>query len=94
MAAPYPVPTSGNARRRLVDLVLERRWRGAQGDCVVTGLRFDFPGYGGDGLREVAWAEWFDRFDKRRLNFIYQEERSDGSPSNFFRLESPDREDG
>jgi hypothetical protein len=57
-------------------------------------LRFDFPGYGGDRLRKVSWAEWFDTFDKRRLNFIYQEERSDGSPSNFFRLESPDREDG
>jgi hypothetical protein len=56
-------------------------------------LRLDFPGYGGDRLREVSWDEWFDTFDKRRLNFIYQEERSDGSPSNFFRLESPDRED-
>jgi hypothetical protein len=30
----------------------------------------------------------------RKLNFIYQEERSDGRRSNFFRLESPDREDG
>jgi Rho termination factor, N-terminal domain len=57
-------------------------------------LRFDFPGYGGDRLREVSWDEWFGTFDQRRLNFIYQEERSDGSPSNFFRLESPDREDG
>jgi len=57
-------------------------------------LRLDFPGFGGIRLREVSWDEWFDTFDKRRLNFIYQEERSDGSPSNFFRLESPDREDG
>ncbi|OLF19176.1 Rho termination factor N-terminal domain-containing protein [Actinophytocola xanthii] len=57
-------------------------------------LRFDFPGYGGDTLRHVDWDEWFATFDKRRLNFIYQEERSDGSPSNFFRLENPDREDG
>ena len=56
-------------------------------------LRFDFPGYGGDGLREVSWDDWFDTFDRRRLNFIYQEERSDGRQSNFFRLESPDRED-
>jgi len=56
-------------------------------------LRFDFPGYGGDRLREVSWDEWFATFDQRRLNFIYQEERSDGRPSNFFRLESPDRED-
>jgi hypothetical protein len=25
-------------------------------------LRFDFPGYGGDRLREVSWDEWFDTF--------------------------------
>ena len=56
-------------------------------------LRFDF-GDKDEKLREVSWGEWFDTFDKRRLNFIYQEERSDGVPSNFFRLESPDREDG
>ncbi|SFQ58937.1 hypothetical protein SAMN05421810_11071 [Amycolatopsis arida] len=56
-------------------------------------LRFDFPGYGGDDLKHVSWDEWFTTFDQRRLNFIYQEERSDGTQSNFFRLENPDRED-
>jgi len=55
-------------------------------------LRFDFGG-GSDNLRHVSWDEWFRTFDERRLNFIYQEERSDGNQSNFFRLESPDRED-
>ncbi|HEU4656006.1 MAG TPA: Rho termination factor N-terminal domain-containing protein [Capillimicrobium sp.] len=55
-------------------------------------LRFDF---GGDSerLRHVSWDEWFATFDARRLNFIYQEERKDGRQSNFFRLESPERED-
>ena len=57
-------------------------------------LRFDFPGYSGEQLRRVSWEDWFATFDQRRLNFIYQEERADGSPSNFFRLENPDREDG
>ena len=57
-------------------------------------LRFDFPGYSGDTLTEVSWEQWLDTFDKRRLNFIYQEELSSGKPSNFFQLESPDREDG
>ena len=55
-------------------------------------LRFDF----GDGtakLREVSWEEWFKTFDSRGLNFIYQEQRSDGQQSNFFRLENPQRED-
>ena len=53
-------------------------------------LRFDFPGYSGDRLMEVSWAEWLRAFDQRRLNFIYQETRSGGGRSNFFRLENPD----
>jgi hypothetical protein len=56
-------------------------------------LRIDFGG-DNDRLRHVSWDEWFETFDARRLNFIYQEERSDGRQSTFFRLESPDREDG
>src|SRR3954454_11985548 len=55
-------------------------------------LRFDFGG-DNENLRHVTWEEWFDTFDARKLNFIYQEQRSDGNQSNFFRLESPDRED-
>lgn len=55
-------------------------------------LRFDFDD-DSENLRHVSWQEWFETFDARRLNFIYQEERSDGRQSNFFRLENPDRED-
>ncbi|SEU40091.1 hypothetical protein [Nonomuraea wenchangensis] len=42
----------------------------------------------------MSWEEWFATFDERGLNFIYQECRSDGSPSNSFRLENPQRVDG
>jgi hypothetical protein len=55
-------------------------------------LRFDFGG-DSENLRHVSWEEWFDTFDARKLNFLYQEERKDGNQSNFFRLENPDRED-
>jgi hypothetical protein len=55
-------------------------------------LRLDFGG-GSENLRHVGWDEWFETFDARKLNFIYQEQRKDGNQSNFFRLESPDRED-
>ena len=55
-------------------------------------LRFDFGGDNED-LRHVGWDEWFATFDTRTLNFLYQEQRKDGNQSNFFRLESPDRED-
>ncbi|MDG4768182.1 hypothetical protein O7632_29445 [Solwaraspora sp. WMMD406] len=80
-----------------------RQWaeaRGGQPATVGTPrdgrpsvLRIDFPGYGGANLRPITWNEWFATFDQRRLNFIYQEQRTDGTQSNFFRLESPDRED-
>ncbi|MDQ0661592.1 hypothetical protein QFZ35_000090 [Arthrobacter ulcerisalmonis] len=55
-------------------------------------LRIDFRDKDAN-LRQVSWEEWFKTFDDRRLNFIYQEQRTDGSQSNFFRLENPERED-
>lgn len=55
-------------------------------------LRFDF-GEPDDRLQEVSWDEWFGTFDARRLSFVYQEEKTDGTPSNFFRLDNPDRAD-
>ncbi|HEY8588231.1 MAG TPA: Rho termination factor N-terminal domain-containing protein [Naasia sp.] len=66
---------------------------GTEHDGHLGVLRFDF-GEKTEGLQEVSWDEWFATFDERRLNFVYQENRSDGSQSNFFILESPDREDG
>jgi len=80
-----------------------KRWADARGarPATVDGtehgdhlgvLRFDF-GEQTQGLREVSWDEWFDTFDQRELNFIYQEEKSDGSQSNFFQFDNPGRED-
>jgi hypothetical protein len=67
---------------------------GSEHDGHPGVLRFDFPG-GAEGGRlvQIDWEEWFATFDERRLNFIYQENRSDGRQSNFFQLENPDRED-
>jgi hypothetical protein len=57
-------------------------------------LTFDFPGYRSGGrLRPISWDDWFRTFNIRRLNFIYQEQMTSGRQSNFFRLESPERED-
>lgn len=62
---------------------------------TIAVLRFDFPlGGRGGGLRHVSWDEWFKAFDGRQLNFIYQEQLTNGRQSNFFRLENPGREDG
>jgi hypothetical protein len=57
-------------------------------------LTFNFPGWREGGkLRQISWDEWFRSFDARRVNFIYQEQKSNGVQSNFFRTESPDRQD-
>jgi hypothetical protein len=57
-------------------------------------LRFDFPGYGGKNLTPIDWDDWFRTFDERNLAFMYQEQLKNGNQSNFFRLDSPEREDG
>jgi hypothetical protein len=56
-------------------------------------LRFNFPGYGGQTLQEVSWDQWMKTFSDRQLVFVYQENKKDGSTSNFFRFDSPLRED-
>ncbi|MFI6824716.1 hypothetical protein ACIBJE_27790 [Micromonospora sp. NPDC050187] len=82
-----------------------QRWARARGakPATITGterdgragvLTFDLPGYRESRrLRQITWNDWFRTFDERRLNLIYQEQLRDGRPSNFFRTESPDRED-
>jgi hypothetical protein len=65
---------------------------GTEHDGRAGVLRFDFGG-DSENLKHISWDEWFETFDVRKLNFLYQEERKDGNQSNFFRLESPDRED-
>lgn len=49
-------------------------------------LRIDFPGYGGKRLKKIDWDAWFDTFDKRKLVFLFQEHKKDGSTSTFFKL--------
>ena len=50
---------------------------GTDHDLHLGVLRFDFGG-DSDRLAHVSWDEWFETFDARRLNFVYQEERTDG----------------
>nr|WP_307799338.1 hypothetical protein [Micromonospora antibiotica] len=83
-----------------------RNWAAARGarPATIVGtervgrpgvLTFDLPGYRQSRqVRVVSWDDWFRTFDSRRLNLIFQEQLRDGRQSNFFRTESPDREDG
>ena len=56
-------------------------------------LRLNFPKFGGRRLQEVSWEQWFRTFDKRKLVFLFQEHKKDGKQSNFFRFDSPLREE-
>lgn len=50
-------------------------------------LRIDFPGQGAE-LKEISWEEFFDKFDKSKLAFIYQEKTEDGNISRFSKFVS------
>ena len=50
-------------------------------------LRIDFPGYTGEeSLQEITWEQFFAKFEKERLAFLYQEETDEGSESRFSKL--------
>lgn len=50
-------------------------------------LRFDFPGGAGeDELTHISWDEWFDKFEEESLALLYQDEKSSGEPSTFFKI--------
>jgi len=52
-------------------------------------LRIDFPGYSGeDRLEHISWDEFFEKFDDKKLAFLYQDETRDGEESRFFKLVS------
>ncbi|MEU8264140.1 hypothetical protein AB0C02_26385 [Micromonospora sp. NPDC048999] len=82
-----------------------QRWARARGakPATIAGteregrpgvLTFNIPGWRESSrIREITWEDWFRTFDSRRLNLIYQEQLRDGRQSNFFRTESPERED-
>ena len=49
-------------------------------------LRLNFPGFSENRLAKVDWDTWFETFDDRKLVFLFQERKRDGSTSNFFKL--------
>jgi hypothetical protein len=47
-------------------------------------LRIDFPGRGGENrLEEISWEDFFDKFEEKKLAFLYQEETRTGRQSRF-----------
>ena len=54
-------------------------------------LRIDFPGYSGnDSLERISWDDFFEKFDEKKLAFLYQDQMRDGEESRFFKFVSRD----
>ncbi|HVX84365.1 MAG TPA: hypothetical protein VH253_06075 [Phycisphaerae bacterium] len=50
-------------------------------------LRIDFPGYSGENsLEPITWDDFFQKFDEKRLAFLYQDKTKEGEQSRFFKL--------
>ena len=52
-------------------------------------LRINFPGYGRrDTLEDISWEEFFEKFDSKKLAFLYQDTLKNGQQSRFFKFVS------
>jgi hypothetical protein len=57
------------------------------GDGEPGILTIDLPGGAGDDrLRHISWDDWFEKFDRENLAFVYQQRKASGEDSTFFRL--------
>ena len=79
-----------------------RKWAEARGGRPATVrsthskdnagiIRIEFPGAPNakdEALEEISWEEFFEKFDEKKLAFLYQDETSSGKESRFFKLVS------
>jgi hypothetical protein len=62
---------------------------GSKGEPGI--LRIDFPGYSGeDSLERISWEDFFDKFEEKKLAFLYQDKMRSGEESRFFKFVSRD----
>jgi hypothetical protein len=90
-----------SSSKRTTDHTKIRRWvearngkpvrvQGTGKDDDVGLLRIDFPEdhEEEEELEEISWEEFFEKFDEKRLAFVYQEKTAAGERSRFNRLVS------
>jgi len=52
-------------------------------------LRIHFPEFSkSDDLEEISWEDFFNDFDQERLDFLYQEKKTNGEMSTFHKFVS------
>lgn len=58
-------------------------------------LRFEFPNarnHNDSKLEQISWDEFFQKFDERNLELVFQEKSADGERSNFNKLVCPEND--
>ncbi len=79
---------TGVRRLSTTDHLEIRRWAESREAAPIAhrdkGLGFDFPDYN-DDIDPITWDRWFDEFDTRELEFVYQLSETE-RPTNFFLL--------
>lgn len=80
-----------------------RRWVEERGGCPaavkstehkgdVGILRINFPHYGDDSqLDNISWDEFFEKFEEKKLAFLYQDKDRKGHVSRFNKLVSREK---
>lgn len=88
-----------SSSKRTTDHAKIREWAEARngkparvqgtGDADDAGLlRIDFPekNEADEGLEEITWEEFFEKFDEKRLALVYREKTASGAQSRFNKL--------
>jgi hypothetical protein len=61
--------------------------KGSGGDEPAGILRIDFPGYSSKAsLEKISWEAFFNKFEERKLAFLFQENTAAGPPSRYWKL--------
>ena len=58
---------------------------GRGGEAGLLRIDFDYDGRD-DRLREISWDDFFAKFDEEKLALLYQDEKSRGEKSTFFKF--------
>jgi hypothetical protein len=61
--------------------------KGSGGRRGAGVLRIDYPGYRGEhSLKKISWDDFFEKFDDKKLAFVYQDKTATGRTSRFSKL--------
>jgi len=59
---------------------------GSKKDEGVLRIHFPKNSDANDSLEEISWEDFFEKFDKSKLDFLYQDKKADGETSTFHKF--------